>query len=83
MLLPMVPLFLPLLLLLALPLLLLPPLMYIRKREVQEEVGGQNPETKPPRLGFGSAVPNSNGERWWVLVGLLERSDGGRGAARS
>jgi hypothetical protein len=46
-------------------------------------VGGQKSETEPPRLGFGSAVSNSAGESWWVLVGLLERSDGGRGAARS
>ena len=29
-------------------------------------VWGKRPETKPPRLGFRSAMSNGAGERWWV-----------------
>jgi len=48
---------------------------------VSKGVGGLKPETEPWRLGFGSAMLNNGGGRWWVSVGLLVRSDGGCGAA--
>ena len=48
-----------------------------------KEVGGQKPETEPAWLSFGSAMLNGSGERWWMSVGLLVKSDGGCRAARS
>ena len=54
----------------------------VHKRERGKEVGGQKPETKPVWLSFGSAVLNSSGERQWMLVGLLVKSDGGCRAVR-
>ena len=55
----------------------------VHKRERGKEVGGQKPETEPAWLGFGSAMLNGSGERQWMSVGLLVKSDGGRRAARS
>ena len=52
---------------------------YICKHEAREEVGGQNPETKPLWLGSRPAV--SNGEGVWcrMVVVHIARSGGGRG----
>jgi hypothetical protein len=46
-------------------------------------LGGQKLKTEPRWLSFGSAVLNKNGGCWWMLMGLLVRGNGGRGAARS
>ena len=55
----------------------------VHKRKREKEVGGQKPETKLVWLSFRSAVLNSHGKRWWMSVGLLVKSDGGRRAAHS
>ena len=43
---------------------------------------GPKTQTELPWLGFGFAVSNGGGERWWEVVGWLVRCNRGRGAAR-
>jgi hypothetical protein len=51
----------------------------VRKRERGEGVEGRKPETKPLRLGSGSAVSNGDGVWHRVVVVCLSRSGGGGG----
>ena len=55
----------------------------VHKHERGKEVGCHKPETEPAWLGFGSAMLNGGGERRWMLVGLLVKSDGGCRAVHS
>jgi hypothetical protein len=50
----------------------------IRKHKAGEEVGGQNPETKPLWLDSWPAVSNSEGEWWRVVVVRIAQSGGSR-----